>query len=115
MSGRTTSGCVLRLLLLAVVAYYAVGVGTVYVRYWRLRETMNTQARLAPGLTDAVIRRRLIARVRELRVPGEATRFVIRRREQPREILISTSWQETIDLPFYTWVVTFRPTARALL
>jgi len=115
MSKETSSGCIVRLLFLAIVTYYAVAVGSVYVGYLRLRETMSAQARLASGLTDAVIRRRLISRVQELRIPGEATRFVIRRREQPREITITTKWEQAIDLPFYTWVVSFRPTVRALL
>ncbi|MBI4502921.1 MAG: hypothetical protein HY700_17385 [Gemmatimonadetes bacterium] len=114
-SGKTSTGCLFTLLVLVVVAYYGVGIGSAYLRYWRMQDAMRTQARLAPTLDDPVIRRRLVTRAEELDLPAEATRFVIRRRERPREIVITTRWQEAIDLPFYTWVITFRPEARALL
>ena len=98
-----------------MVGYYGSGAVTAYFRYWQLLDEMKSQARLAPGLDDQVIRRRLVSKAQELELPTEATRFVIRRLSRPREIVISTSWQDTIDLPFYNWVLTLRPQARALL
>jgi hypothetical protein len=76
---------------------------------------MKQQARLGPSLDDPVIRRRLQSKAEELDLPNQATNFRIRRLARPREIVITTTWKETIDLPFYSWVVTFRPEARALL
>jgi hypothetical protein len=113
--GAGKAGCLATLLILVVVGYYGTGAVSAYFRYWQLLDEMKSQARLAPGLDDQVIRRRLVSKAQELQLPTEATRFVIRRLSRPREIVISTSWQDTIDLPFYNWVVTLRPQARALL
>ena len=113
--GAGKAGCLATLLILVVVCYYGSGAVTSYFRYWQMLDEMKSQARLAPGLDDQVIRRRLVSRAQELQLPTEATRFVIRRLSRPREIVISTSWQDTIDLPFYNWVVTLKPQARALL
>ena len=113
--GASRGGCLLTLLIVVVVGYYGSGAVTAYFRYWQLLDEMKSQARLAPGLDDQVIRRRLVSKAQELELPTEATRFVIRRLSRPREIVISTSWQDTIDLPFYNWILTLRPQARALL
>jgi hypothetical protein len=113
--GKTGKGCLFTLLVLAVVGYYGFGAAQAYFRYWQLLDEMKSQARYGPTLDDAAIRRRLVAKAQQLELPGEATRFIIRRLARPREIVISTRWQETIELPFYSWVITMRPQARALL
>jgi hypothetical protein len=113
--GRSGRGCLLTLLLLAVVVYYGYGALGSYVRYWRMKDEMRSQANLGPNLDDAVIRRRLVTKAQELELPTAANRFVIRRLARPREIVITTTWQETIELPFYNWVVRYKPEARALL
>lgn len=114
-SGRSRLGCLFMLMLLAVAGYYGFGVGESYLRYWRMKDAMQVEARLAPGIGDDVIRRRLMSTAQELGLPPEAQRFRIRRRVRPREIVISTSWQETIELPFYAWTRTYRPQVRAQL
>lgn len=113
--GRSNRGCLLTLLVLGVIGYYGSGAAQSYFRYWRLKDEMRSQARLGPTLDDPVIRRRLVTKAQELELPTEATRFVIRRLARPREIVITTTWHDTIELPFYTWVVRYRPEARALL
>jgi hypothetical protein len=113
--GKTGKGCLLTLLVFAVAGYYGVGAGQAYLRYYQMLDEMKSQARLGPGLDDAVIRRRLVTKAQELELPGEATKFIIKRLARPREMVITTRWQETIELPFYHWVVTLRPEARALL
>lgn len=113
--GKSRLGCLFTLMLLAVVGYYGFGVGESYLRYWRMKDAMQVEARLAPGIGDDVIRRRLTRTAQELELPPEAQRLRIRRRVRPREIVISTSWQETIELPFYAWTRTYRPEVRAQL
>jgi hypothetical protein len=113
--GKVSSGCLFTLLIVAVVIYYGAGGGSAYIRYWRMKDAMTQQARLGPSLDDPVIRRRLQSKAEELDLPNQATNIRIRRLARPREIVITTVWKETIDLPFYDWVVTFRPEARALL
>jgi hypothetical protein len=113
--GKVSAGCLFTLLIVAVVIYYGSGAGSAYFRYWRMLDEMKQQARLGPSLDDPVIRRRLQSKAEELDLPSSATNIRIRRLARPREIVITTAWKETIDLPFYEWVVTFRPEARALL
>ena len=114
-AGKTSKGCLFTLVVFGAVVYYGLGAGASYLRYWQMLDEMKSQARFAPTLDDPVIRRRLVSKAQELELPNEASRFVIRRLARPREIVITTRWQDTIDLPFYTWVLTFQPEARALL
>ena len=102
-------GCVFTLLLLVVGLYYGIPIGTVYVNYWRFREEMKTQARLAPSIDNAAIRRRLQSKVEQLGLPNEAKQITIRRTLRPREIVISTSYEQTIDLPFVRHTFTLTP------
>ena len=112
--GRT--GCLVWLLVIAAVAYFSVEVGTVYFRYWRLLDEMKTQAQFAPSLTDETIRRRILSKIEELQLPAEARRgLVIRRTVRPREIRIFTTYQETVELPFLTRVLTLNPDVRERL
>ena len=113
--GASRIGCLFTLLLVAVGGYYAANRGGVYWRYYQMKDAMRAEARLAPSIDDDVIRRRLVARADELGLPREAQRFRIRRRSRPREIVISTEWQETIELPFVQRVLTMRPEVRAQL
>ena len=108
-AGRT--GCLLSLLIIVAVAYFGVPIAGSYIRYYRFRNEMQTQARFAPSIDDSTIRRRLLLKIEELDIPDSARRLRIRRGS--REILITTSWQEPIELPFYTIVVTLQPEVRA--
>lgn len=103
------------LLFVVVIAYYGVGVGSVFLREFRMEREMKNQARMAPGLDDETIRRRLVSKADALGLPEPARRFVIQRRARPREIVIRTSWQEPLDLPFLQIVVTLNPVARSAL
>jgi hypothetical protein len=71
---------------------------------------MQTQARFAPSINDATIQRRLLLKIEELGLPDSARRLRIRRGS--REIRITTSWQEPLELPFYTIVITLQPEVR---
>lgn len=113
--GKVSTGCLLSLLLFVAAGYYGVGIGSTYLKYWQLLDEMRSQARLAPGLNDDVIRRRLVTRAEELDLPAQARRFTIRRLARSREIVIRTSWQERLEVPFYAFVVTLSPEARAQL
>jgi hypothetical protein len=111
--GRT--GCLLWMLFLVAGAYFGVEIGTVYLRYFRLVDEMRTQAQFAPSLTDETIRRRLLRKVEELGLPSEARSFTIRRSVRPREIRIFTSYEETVEFPFFTRTLTFDPEVRERL
>lgn len=112
-AGRT--GCLLTLLVVVAVVYFGMPIAGTYVRYYRFKNEMQTQARFAPSIDDGTIRRRLLRAIDELGIPDTAKRMQIRRTSRPREIVISTEWPETIVLPFYSWVITLRPEVRERL
>lgn len=103
--GRT--GCLFWILILVAISYFGVEVGTIYLRAWRMEDEMKTQAAFAPSLTDETIQRRLLLKIEELQLPDEARRITIRRTARPREILIATSYEQTLELPFYSRIIRF--------
>ena len=105
-------GCLVWLLVIVSVLYYGLPIGRVVFKDGILRAEMRTQARLAPSIDDATIRRRLLRKIEELQLPNESRRLTIRRTSRPREILIRTSYEVTFVLPFYSFPLTFRPEAR---
>jgi hypothetical protein len=109
--GASTIGCLLSLLILAAALFYGYNIGKVYLRYYQLVDTMRTNARLAPSLTDATIRRRLLTRVDELGLPQEAQKFIIKRSGKPRTITIETEYSESVDLPLFQHTFLFHPHA----
>ncbi len=113
--GGSKRGCLVTLVVLAVAVYYGIGIGGHYFRYFRLLDEMRTQARLATNVDNATIQRRLLTRIEELDLPPEARRISIRRTARPREIVIKTSYPVSFELPFYVYVHTFNPEARAPL
>jgi hypothetical protein len=114
--GKGHYGCLLTLLLMAVGGYYGVQAGTVWLRYYQMKDEMQVQANFAPNLEDAAIRRRLKGKAEELGLPADAQRINIRRRSRPREIIISTTWQDTLDFrPFPVKVITLQPEVKARL
>ncbi len=110
--GASRMGCLFVVLIVVAVVYFGHPIGSMYVRYYRMENEMQTQARFAPSIDDDTIRRRLLQTIDALALPVEARRLRIRRIGRPRQIIISTSWEETIVLPFYTRVQRFAPEVR---
>ena len=110
--GATRTGCLFFVLVVVAVVYFGHPIASMYIRYYRMENEMQTQARFAPSIDDGAIRRRLLQTIDDLGLPPEARRLSIRRTSRPREIIISTSWEETIVLPFYTRVQRFAPAVR---
>jgi hypothetical protein len=109
--GTSSLGCLLSLLVFVAALYYGVNVGEVFFRYYRLVDEMQTQAQLASALDDGTIRRRIQATAQEIGLPAEAQNVQISRRASPREIVIQTSYSETVDLPLFHHTFTFHPKA----
>jgi hypothetical protein len=107
--GVSTLGCLFSLLIAAVVLYYAVDVGKVYWKYYRLRDEMENTARFAERKSDEDLQRHLAGVARDLDLPPEAQRFVIRRTQVPPVIAIRTQYQITLELPFHNRILTLRP------
>lgn len=112
-AGKGSTGCLFTLVLFAAVIYFGLPVAEVHIRQYRFSEEMRSQARLAPSLTDAVIRRRLIDKADELGLPPEATRNLQIRRTGGRErrIWIDSEYAETVKRPFFEHTFVIRPHA----
>ncbi len=111
--GATRTGCLFFVLVVVAVVYFGHPVASMYIRYYRMENEMQTQARFAPSIDDGAIRRRLLQTIDDLGLPLEARRRLrISRTSRPREIVISISWEETIVLPYYTRVQRFAPEVR---
>jgi hypothetical protein len=113
--GVSTLGCLLSLLLVAVVFYYGIDIGRVYWDYYKLLDQMKVAARFAQTQNDEQILRTLRGTVDELGLPEQAKRFVIRRTEAPRMIRIGTQYTVQIELPFTVRILTMKPEAEARL
>lgn len=110
-TGGSTSGCLVSLLILVAAIYFGINFGEPWVRYYRLLDEMRVQARLAPTLTDGVIRRRLEAKADELELPDEARKFTITRSGHPRKITITTTYSERVKVPIFSHTFVFTPKA----
>ena len=107
--GKSSRGCLVTLLVFTAVAYFGVGIGAQQVRYTRMRDYMKAQARFAVNLDDDLIRRRIRGKAEELGLPASARRISIRRRGRPREIVIRTTWPDTLVFPFYQKIIERKP------
>lgn len=110
-SGTSTTGCLISLVILVAAVYYGIHLGQPWVRYYQLLDEMRGSARLAPTLSDGVIRRRLEAKVEELGLPAEALKFQISRSGKPRRIIITTEYSETVTVPLLTHTFHYTPKA----
>ncbi len=110
--GASRMGCLFFMMVVVAVGYWGVPIASSYVRFYRFKNEMQSQARFAPSIDNGTIRRRLVQKIEELGLPDEARQLQILRVTTPREIRISTSWEEVIALPFLTQTITFHPEVR---
>ncbi|HVH10873.1 MAG TPA: hypothetical protein VM736_13845 [Gemmatimonadales bacterium] len=104
-------GCLFSLLVFVAALYYGVNIGEVFFRYYRLLDEMQAQAQLASALDDGTIRRRVQATAQEIGLPPEAQQIRVIRRASPREIIIETSYAESVTLPFFNHTFNLHPKA----
>ena len=109
--GASSFGCLVTLLFFVAILYYGVNIGEVFMRYYRLLDEMDSQARVAAALDDGTIGRRLVAAVQDIGLPDSAARIVITRYTSPREIRIETGYSERVVLPLFDHTFAFHPTA----
>jgi hypothetical protein len=77
---------------------------------------MKTQAGFARSIDDQALLRRLRRKVGSLELPNEArSNLRIRRVLQPREIILTTEYEITYVLPFFTKVDTLNLEVRSPL
>jgi hypothetical protein len=104
-------GCLFSIMILMVVLYYAVDIGRVYWDFYKFQDEMETSARFAQTQSDEQIRNHLRDVARDLELPTEAQRIVIRR--TPPTITIRSQYVVDIELPFTHKTLVLRPSAQA--
>lgn len=107
--GRTKFGCLLSLLLVVTVVYFAINVGEPYFRYYRFLDGMKQEARFSARFTDEEIQRRLAALADSLGLPEAAGRVRVRRASN--RISISASYYERVEMPLIVRDILFTPQA----
>lgn len=95
-SGKTHLGCLFVLFLVVAAVWVGIDAGEVYLRYYRLKDFVQSQAEIAPALTDSVILQRLVAYSDTLGPSIGPKRWEIRRSESPREITIHAQYQDSV-------------------
>lgn len=88
--------------LVVGVIYYAADIVPIFYRYWRFSEQMETEARLAQGMSAEYVRVRIIEEVERIGIPEEAERrLVVQQLSNPPRIQINTTYSESVDLPLF--------------
>ena len=110
--GATSVGCLVVLLLGAVVAFFGWEYGEMYYRNYAYEDAMKNAVRFASRNDDTRIKTNLRAKADSLGLPLEAKLLVVRRARLPkRYIEISAEYVDTVRTPLVCRVVTFRPRA----
>lgn len=105
--GKSSLGCLVSLLIVVAIGYFAVNIGEVYLRYYRFRDTMQQTARFARNLSDDEIRSRIRMAADSLGLPESAHSVQVRRREH--QIILSNEYYERVEVPGYVREIHFQP------
>lgn len=102
-------GCLIPLLIVTIIGYFAAHASDAALRYYRFRDSMQQEARFAHRATrtDERIKARLRATADSLEVPVEGRVINVRRTEQ--RIRISADYSETIDFLIFSKRLDFHP------
>lgn len=95
--GRSTLGCLLTLLILVTIGYFAINVGKVFYRHYAFQDAMKQEARFASHRSDDEIVGHLRSLVDSLGLPDGARRIHVRRGD--RMIFIWSDYFATLELP----------------
>lgn len=108
-SGAITLGCLVSLLIIAAVLYFGVPAIEVYMRSRRFQDALAQETRLHGKQPDYQIRAHMAVLADSLRMPPEAGKVHIVRRDG--RVTISSEYEEMIQLPGRLKPVVFRPSA----
>jgi hypothetical protein len=109
--GASRLGCLFVILILVTIAYFGTNVAEVYIRYYKINDAIQQEARFAATRDDDAIRGRLSALADSLGLPEDATHITVRR--SANRISIETSYAERVELPMMVRTIHFRPHAEA--
>ncbi|HEU5186400.1 MAG TPA: hypothetical protein VFU01_17640 [Gemmatimonadaceae bacterium] len=105
--GVSTRGCLFSLLIVAALAYFGVAVGAPFLRYYQFRDAMQQEARFAARKTDEQIVTTLKLKADSLGLPSRAHNVHVSR--TVNRITIWAEYEETVEFPYVTRDIDFRP------
>jgi len=108
-AGKGSLGCIVSILLVATVSYFATNIGRSYWNFVQFQDRMKQEARFAQHRSDATIARRLRSYSDSLGLPEGASKVTVRRRG--RTIHIWSEYYEHIELPGMVREFYFHPEA----
>lgn len=107
-------GCLVPLLVITIIGYFAVHASDAAFRYYRFRDAMQQEARFShrPRRTDDRIKQNLRAFADSQGLPIEARNVKVYRTES--RIRIWADYSETIDFPFFSKRIDLHPAAERI-
>ena len=101
-SGKVKVALLLWLIVIAAAVYYGVEFGGVYMRRYKLVDTVEQQLGFAGQLANQAISQRIQEKMAEIGLPPEARRFRLVETQRPRMLQFSVTYSETLNLLFTT-------------
>jgi hypothetical protein len=106
--GASRLGCLLQIVIVAALIYFALLAGEDALAYYRFKDAMKNEARFASTRSDQEIRRRLRAFTDSVKLPPAAKEINIVR--EGNGIRIWSEYDQIFELPFKkTRIVHLRP------
>ena len=107
LSGKSSYGCLVFILLLGATLYFGFNIGNVYWRAYQFQDAMTQESRFAARNPNEVIIAHLRAQADSLGLPEGAKTIQIRRK--PNQIWIWCDYIETVELPWMVKEIDFNP------
>jgi hypothetical protein len=99
-SGKVKLVALIWLIAIGIVLYLGIQFGGVYMRKYKLEETVDRELGFAGQRVDDTIRQRLTEYIAAMHLPPAASRFQFARVDGPRALQFSVSYVETVNLIF---------------
>ena len=112
-SGRSSLGCLLALLIVAVAMYFGVNLGEAYWRFYEFQDAMAQEVRFASQIPDDKMKLHLSALADSLGLPEEASEITINRTNS--DISVSAEYSELVQIPVFKRQIRFHPRAQGRL
>jgi hypothetical protein len=110
--GSSSLGCLVTLLLIAAVVYFAVNIGEHYFRFYQYQDSMRQEVKFAAHNSDALILRHLRERADSLGLPEAAGEVSLQR--DGRHIELESEYYVHLELPMMVREVRFNPHAEGI-
>ena len=105
-------GCLLLLLLGAVVIYFGLGIGEHFFRFYEYQDSMRQEMKFAAHNSDALILRHLRERADSLGLPEAAGEVTLQR--DGKHISVESEYYVHMEFPLFVREKRFSPHAEAV-